>query len=201
MNYNLLSEQVQKHALGIFEAHSKEQLLYHNVSHTKGVVRKVLLIGDHYKLDERDLFVVETAAWFHDLGYYFNDGTHHEEKGANMVSKFLNKAHLDEATIAAVKNCILATKMPQSPLTLLEQIVCDADLFHLGTEEFAMENTVVHKEVEQASNTTISNEDWCKNTIQLMKSHHYHTAFCTSLLNKKKQENLETLLAKGDIAE
>jgi predicted metal-dependent HD superfamily phosphohydrolase len=196
MNYHTLSDEVQKYALSFFEAHSKEQLLYHNVSHTKGVVSKALLIGNHYKLTEHDLFVVSTAAWFHDLGYYFNDGTHHEEKGVGMAAKFLEEAHLDKEIIAAVKNCILATKMPQNPRTLLEQIVCDADLFHLGTEEFMAENSVIHKEVEQASNTTISEENWYKSTIQLMMSHHYHTTFCASLLNKKKQENLEMLLVK-----
>ena len=30
----------------------------------------------------------------------------------------------------------MATKFPRDPKNLLEQIICDADTYHLGTEEF-----------------------------------------------------------------
>ena len=30
----------------------------------------------------------------------------------------------------------MATKLPQSPHSLIEQIICDADLFNLGTDMF-----------------------------------------------------------------
>ena len=41
-------------------------------------------IADHYQLNERDFFIVTTAAWFHDIGY-LNGAENHEEKGAEMA--------------------------------------------------------------------------------------------------------------------
>ena len=35
--------------------------------------------------------------------------------------------------IQRVSSCIQATRMPQSPLSQVEKIMCDADLYHLGT--------------------------------------------------------------------
>ncbi|MDZ7645927.1 MAG: hypothetical protein U5K54_01410 [Cytophagales bacterium] len=38
--------------------------------------------------------------------------------------------------IEAICNMILATRIPQSPLTKLEKVLCDADLDYLGRKDF-----------------------------------------------------------------
>lgn len=172
------------------------RLPYHNMLHTEKVVEAAKQIASHYQLNERDFLVVVTAAWFHDMGYYSGDTTGHEVKGAELAAAFLKEQNADDAIINEVKGCIMATQMPQQPVTLLEKIVCDADLFHLGTDEFPERNKLMRKECEIALHKEIDKKEWRAGTIKLLQSHHYHTDYCQLLLNEKKQANLERLLKK-----
>src|SRR5258705_1659813 len=147
MNYPELAKLVQDHVLSLFRSEKDKSFVYHNSAHTEGVVRAATQIANHYQLNERDFFIVTTAAWFHDTGY-FSDSKNHEAKGGEMATTFLRNNFIDEETVAAVVNCILATRIPQSPKNRLEEIVCDADLFHLGTDDFTENNKLMRKEAE-----------------------------------------------------
>jgi hypothetical protein len=103
--------------------------------------------------------------------------------------------------IEEVKGCILATVWPQNPTTFLQQIVCDADLFHLGTPEFGDWNKLVRKEAEQRLGKKIDKAEWRKSTIRLLESHTYQTDYCRDLLDKQKRKNLEKLKEKDQEAE
>ncbi|MCK6694191.1 MAG: DUF5706 domain-containing protein [Thermoanaerobaculia bacterium] len=195
MNYPVLLEQVAAYVRDYLQGHSSPALLYHNLLHTESVVAAAVQIAGHYPLNERDHFIVMTSAWFHDVGYP-EDPHNHESAGAERAGVFLAKAGLDGDTIAAVKQCIMATKMPQSAQTLPEQIVCDADLFNLGTGEFIERGKRLRKEYETLHNISISKEDWRKKTVRLLENHRYYTGYCQNILEKKKQENLENLRRK-----
>lgn len=175
---------------------SPPQLPYHNMLHTEKVVEAAKQIASHYQLNERDFLVVVTAAWFHDMGYYSGVTNGHEAKGAELAAVFLKEQHADDTLINDVKGCIMATQMPQRPETLLEKIVCDADLFHLGTDEFPERNKLMRKECEIALHKEIDKKEWRAGTIKLLQSHHFQTDYCRLLLNEKKQENLDRLLKK-----
>ncbi|MEO7768419.1 MAG: phosphohydrolase, partial [Ferruginibacter sp.] len=129
MNYHALAEQVKQYSLAFFDAPENQYLPYHNLAHTEAVVKAAIQIGNHYQLVDPDFFIILTAAWFHDMGYFSEDPSHHEKKGAEKAAVFLNDAGVDEPTISKVQACIIATKLPQSPVNLLEQIICDSDLF------------------------------------------------------------------------
>src|SRR5690606_14817504 len=126
-----------------------------------------------YQLSDHDYFVVVAASWFHDMGYLF-DCNPHEERGAQMAIDFLGERGVDQETIEQVRGCILATKMPQRPSGLLQEIVCDADLFHLGSDSFKEKNKLMRKEAEGFCNKTLHKDDWRIKTISLFKAHHYH---------------------------
>lgn len=195
MNYSELSKRVQDKAQSIFQSQKDKTFVYHNLAHTESVVKAASEIANHYQLNERDFFIVTTAAWFHDAGYFF-DYSSHERKGADMVATFLRINNVEEEIVQAVANCILATRMPQSPKTRLEEIVCDADLFHLGTDLFTENNKLMRKEVETKKGIAISKDEWRKGTIRLLESHHYFTDYCQLLLNDKKKQTLDKLKSK-----
>ena len=196
MDYNNIQEQVKHYVRSFFDSHADEGLLYHNRTHTEKVVEAAIAIGQHYQLDEKDFFIVNVAAWFHDLGYYKGGSTGHEEKGAEMAESFLTGTGVDVAVIEAVRDCILATRLPQKPTNLLEEIVCDADLFHLGSDEFAERNKLLRKEIEALHHKKISKDQWRKDSIRFLESHHYHTDYCQLLLNEQQQANLDKLKAR-----
>lgn len=197
MDYNLVLKNVSSYITGYVQTQSQKiNLPYHNMQHTESVVQAAKQIGSHYQLNEHDFFVVTVAAWFHDMGYYSGDSANHEAKGAEIAATFLTGEGAGEQTIAEVKGCIMATQMPQRPVTLLEKIVCDADLFHLGTDDFPDRNKLMRKECELALHTEIDKKAWRANTVKLFENHHYHTDYCQLLLNEKKRENLDRLLKK-----
>lgn len=192
MDYREVLDQLKNHVVNLFYLHKDERFIYHNLVHTEQVVENVVKIANHYQLSDADFFIVVSASWFHDMGYLF-DCAAHESKGADLAVQFLKAQGVAEETVEQVKGCIMATKMPQRPVGLLQQIVCDADLFHLGSDRFRDRNRLMRKEAEAFCNRVIDKADWRAKTIALFKAHHYHTDFCQQLLNTKKAENLAEL--------
>jgi predicted metal-dependent HD superfamily phosphohydrolase len=196
MHNQELSKKVQDHLQSLFYSQKDKTFIYHNLSHTQSVVKAATQIANHYQLNEKDFFIVTTAAWFHDAGY-FADSKNHEKKGAEMAATFLRNNSVDEETIRVIGNCILATRIPQKPNTKLEEIVCDADLFHLGTDDFPENNKLMRKEAEAKKGMAISKDEWRKGTIRLFEMHHYFTDYCQLLLNDKKKETLGKMKSKA----
>lgn len=201
MNYDQFLEEVKHNVIPIFKTKENQKFTYHNLSHTESVVSNGLQIGNHYKLGEKDLFIIAAAAWFHDIGYYTGEPTGHEARGAEQAANFLKEKGADEDTTEAVRQCILATRMPQSPKNLSEQIICDADLYHFGTDDFARRNKLMRKEAEWRLEKKIPKNEWRKSTILFMEAHQFHTDYCRSLLQEKKDENLKKLKQKMGVEE
>ena len=160
------------------------------------VVDAARQIGQHYQLNDADFFTVVVAAWFHDLGYFTGEPAGHEERGAKMAQSYLEGTGVERAVIEAVCRCIIATKLPQRAVVLTEQIVCDADLYHLGTNDFGDRNKLMRKEAEALQDKKISKDEWRKTTIRFLESHQYYTDYCRLLLNEQQQENLNKLKEK-----
>lgn len=200
MNYREILDQLRSHVANVFHAKNDVRLIYHNLNHTEQVVENAVKIANHYQLSDEDFFIVIAASWFHDLGYFF-DCQQHEASGAGLATEFLKEKGVSAEVIDKVINCILATKMPQSPEGLLEQIVCDADLYHLGSNSFKERNKLMRKEAEAFCDRTLDKDEWRLKTITLFKAHHYHTAYCQNLLNAKKAENLAELEHKAVAAQ
>lgn len=196
MNYNHRLDKVKHHVHHFFGTKALAQLSYHNLTHTESVVANAVKIANHYRLEDKETFIVVTAAWFHDTGYSTGEAAGHEKRGAAMAAEFLRSEEVDEDVIAEVEGCILATVWPQSPTNFLQQIVCDADLFHLGTPEFSDWNKLVRKEAEQRLGRKIDKTEWRKSTIKLLENHEYQTDYCRDLLDKQKKKNLEKLKQK-----
>lgn len=190
-DYRQLSELVENYVQILFKRHHHPELLYHNISHTSQVVSAATQIANHYELGDRDVFIVIAAAWFHDVGY-LKEANGHEAISAGKAIDFLTSLQVDHSIIEAVSSCILATTMPQHPNSLCEQILCDADLYNLGTDFFWDDNTALHKEYK-ALYQDISEEEWQAKTLKMMQTHQYFTHYCQQQLTTGKGENIMRL--------
>ena len=197
MDFHIQLEQVKQYVLGYFKTHTQKKLVYHDLGHTEDVVAASTQISNHYQLNDTDFFIVLTAAWFHDTGY-FVDLNQHEQHSAHLAEEYLRSIQIDADVIEQVKKCILATIMPQNPTNLLERILCDADLFHLGSIGFLEKSKMMHKEVEKLHGVEISKHDWRQKTLRLMEQHHYHTDYCRLLLDAEKEKNRLLLIKKEE---
>jgi len=199
MNYAELIDEAGVYVSQYMTTHRNDNLVYHDLEHTRSVVGSAIQIANHYQLSDEDFFVVVIAAWFHDAGYYNGPVAQHEQRGASMAEGFLTGKGVKPEIALAVTGCILATVMPQRPSGLLQSIVCDADLYHLGTDQFSERNKLMRKEIELVHHKKISKDDWRQGTVNLLEQHHYHTDYCRLLLADKKQENLDRLKQKLSI--
>jgi HD superfamily phosphodiesterase len=195
MNYSRLLSKIKAHVLKHYKKSTATKNSYHNQQHTEDVVAAAVQIANHYELDEHDTFIVAASAWFHDIGYLKNQEDH-EQEGASQAEDFLRGNKLDEVAIELIKSCIIATKMPQTAVTLPEQILCDADLFHLGTKDFFKKDKLMHKESDRLNKQETSKLEWRKSSIVFLESHNYFTDYCQMLLNDQQNKNLEQLREK-----
>ncbi|CAN5412670.1 hypothetical protein BH10BAC2_BH10BAC2_42250 [soil metagenome] len=196
MNYHSLLQKVEDHVTLFFTEHADGRLLYHNLTHTKDVAGATKKMAVHYELDEPSWFIVCAAAWFHDTGYPLVNKESHELKSAELAEIFLKSTGAAEAAITEIKKCILATKMPQHPVTLFEKILCDADLFYFGTDAFSEKSKLLRKETEALKNIKIDAGEWRADNIKILEAHTFHTDYCRSMLDKGKAELIEQLKNK-----
>lgn len=200
MSQNDIYKKIEGHVTGLFEKANADHTTYHTLEHTQKVVARTKEIAAHYNLTEKEMLIVYTAAWFHDTGYLYTNAAEHEEKSAAIMRSFMKDVVDDEEIITAAEACIMATKPPQNPKTLLEEIVCDADTYHLGTKDFKETNRRVKKEFE-ANCGSIDKLQWMRGVVRFMENHQYYTAYCRNLLGARKNENLIKLKSKLEAKE
>jgi predicted metal-dependent HD superfamily phosphohydrolase len=193
IKYEVLLKKVEDHVTIFYKEQTDINLFYHNYAHTLEVINNTKLIANHYQLDDRMYFNVCAAACFHDTGYHLKNNKNHEQKSVDLAQAFLKTIGIEQADIEVISNCIMATKMPQMPKTLAEEIICDADLFNLGTNSFKETNKLLKREEEAFENKMLDGFAWRASSIRLLENHTYHTDYCRLLLNKNKEENLKLL--------
>ena len=185
----------------IFTRQVKPELVFHNLEHTEDVVEACSYMADYYKLEDADRLVLLLSAWFHDTGYASGEAVGHEERSIYTAKEFLEQQpEVDEDMLLKISSNIRATKMPQSPLTQLEKILCDADLYHLAADDYKARNQLLRQEQVYLLNTKISKKDWRRNNITFLETHKYFTEYGEQRLEPKKQRNLMALnkLSKGE---
>jgi len=195
MNYQKKLKDIKKQVSGYYEKDPHEELLFHNISHTKQVVAASKIISGATELGAEDEFVLLAAAWFHDTGYLTEKGNH-EERGSEFAAQYLLEIGIPPEVIAKVKSTILATRMGCEPENETEQILKDADLFHLGAIDYANRNKLLKKEYELQNGTLVPKLEWLENEAAFFKKHQFYTTYCQSQLNAQKNRNLEVINEK-----
>jgi predicted metal-dependent HD superfamily phosphohydrolase len=195
MDYHKTDKRIEEYVTGLFEQMHSPSLVFHNLDHTKMVVKRTQEIAGHYNVTEKEMLILYAAAWFHDTGHLFTEPQRHEEMSCDIMRKFLKDYVEDETIIDEIAGCIMATKLPRNPKNLLQQIICDADTYHLGTKDFKETNKKNYEELKLRTGN-VDPVKFKEDTIKLLKSHFYYTNYCKELLNEKKNKNLKKLEKK-----
>jgi len=187
-----LIEECKKYVEALFKATDKEMLSYHNWKHTMNVFNAVNLIaGNTEGVTEQNLEYLQLAAIFHDVGY-LESAEEHEIRSAAIAEKHLQSLGYEASSLAEVKRLILATKLGNRPKDILEEIMVDADLSHLGREDY-IDTTYrfLLKEMSEQMNKKMTEKDWAKSCVSFIKAHRFLTEFARKAYRKTKLENLE----------
>ena len=163
-------------------------LTYHNLWHTRDEVAPTALrLAGELGVNGRALQLVELGAVYHDIGFVATTDEH-EQAGAEIAGKVLPRFGLSPAEVAAVQSMIMATKLPQSPRNLLEEIVADADLDSLGRVDFAPRSLALRAELA-ARGMPSGDREWYARQLQFLDAHHYFTSAAQSLRGEGERRN------------
>ena len=195
MENNKVYKKIEEYVTGLFEQMHAPSLVFHSLEHTQNVVKHTQEISGHYQVSENDMLILYTAAWFHDTGHLFTAPAKHEEMSCEIMKKFMKDYIDDEKTIEAIEGCIMSTKMPRNPQNLLQEIICDADTYHLGTKDFKKNNKKAFEESKLRFNE-VDPIKFNESTIKMFETHAFYTSYCKDLLDKRKKKNLKKLKKK-----
>jgi uncharacterized protein len=168
------------------------QLTYHSLDHTQHeVVPAAESLASREGLKGEDFRLLITAAFFHDVGFIVQyDG--HEGASVRIASDILPTFSFQPVKVDIVCKAIMATRLPQSPANLLEEILVDADLDVLGRENFFPRSKDLQRELN-ALGRGMDDEQWYTTQVKFLKGHTYWTASARELLNAQKQRNIAHL--------
>ena len=188
MGFDKAKETIVHH----LEQNLPTDLFYHGIHHTFDVFDAVLVIAQNEKIESADdLTLLKTAALFHDSGFTI-DASKHEECGCDLARDILPACDYTDSQIDQICGMIMATKIPQQPLNLLEGIICDADLDYLGRDDFFKIGDTLYQELKAYSKIQDVLQ-WNQLQISFLSNHRYHTVFSRENREIKKQDNLKAV--------
>lgn len=190
-------DKIRKHVLLKLEDNLPPHLTYHSVGHTNDVLKQAVVIAEEEGITSRsEILLLQVGALYHDAGFVavYNG---HEEKGCEIATEELAQFGLGTDDISTICSLIMATKMPQSPQTILEKIICDADLDYLGRGDYYMTSENLYHEALHEGLVRDEHE-WTLQQVSFLEKHRYFTG--TSRLKREplKQQHLEELKKKVD---
>ncbi len=187
-------DRAKEYALGRLAGDLPPGMAYHDLHHTRDqVLPAVEMLCRDLKISEEQQLLITTAALFHDMGF-IRQYTENEQIGADMAASVLPDFGYGPAEINAVQKIILATRMPQQPASLAEQILCDADLVSLGQDIFFETSLMLRRET-----TTFLKPVplllWFEEQSAFLSGHTYFTTAACKRFNAGKENNLAQLQA------
>ncbi len=170
------------------------EYVFHDISHTLEVVTSAHEICQGYDLNEREVEILLIAAWFHDTGYSNGGPDGHEARSCELARQFLSKFDFTKEELDLLCGCIMATKMPQTTNSLLEEIMADSDMSHLGRKSYWDRCGRLRQELMMVNTIIMSEQEWIDFEIDFMTNHRFHTDFASELYDKRKHKHIRQLI-------
>jgi len=169
-----------------------DSLYYHGLHHTLDVTQAASALAEEEGISKHeDLILLKTASLYHDCGFlYVYQG--HEAESCRIAAEVLPDFGYNSEQIAEIVGMIMATKLPQSPQTHLEQIICDADLDYLGREDYWPVAETLFQELKKRE-LIRDPAAWIETQIRFLEAHQYWTASARKKREAVKQQHIEHL--------
>lgn len=171
------------------------KLDYHNSLHGFSVWAAARELSRKSSLSYGDRLALEAGALLHDK-YHDNLVAarglgENEDKTARFATKYMYLVGFDLVTRQKTAKVIRATKMPQKPKDHLEELMCDADLYSLGSNQYMTWQDRLRREWGKEENL-----DWWKLQYNFLTNHRYHSEEARELWGEQKKRNIEKVMDK-----
>ena len=194
LDRNFNYKKAEQHIVKLLKIKLPEGLHYHGLHHTFDVCDAAQRIAKAEGVSGEDLFLLLTAALIHDAGFtvtYIN----HEDKSVELAKEILPQYGYNDAQLKVIEGIVEATKLPMNAKTLLERIMCDADLDYLGREDFYPISEGLKKEFI-AQGIVANDKEFDAVQIKFLNAHKYFTTTAKNTRNSEKQKRLEEIMER-----
>ena len=187
-----LIQKAMDYVTGLMAERLPATMTFHNMQHTLDVSDAVQLICTEEKLTPVECLVVQMAAVFHDSGYLFTYSGH-EEASMGIAGTYLLQESWTAGMIDEVVSCIAATKMPQNPKNRIQEVICDADMYHFTRKDYPEYAARLKTEWGHHLNKHADDLEWDKSNLAVLCSHRYFTKYAQTFWQPLKQQNIQLL--------
>ncbi len=181
-----------------YNTHYNEQYCFHNYNRTISIVRACDALANDADAGGQESKLAHLASWFLEIGYnadYLNP----QEKSAKLATDYFRSKGLDEEKIVTIQEAILLTKVPQQPISLISQLVCDASAYHFADKSVQTLIDDLRKESKSVLKLEYSNEAWINENIKFFNAHAYFTSAAKKMFQKAKDKNLLVFQSKVEM--
>jgi uncharacterized protein len=186
-------EQARAYALQRLERELPTALTYHSLAHTRDdVAPATLQLAAIAGVSGEQCMLLHTAAYYHDIGFVIQRADH-EAIGALIAAEILPSFGYSPEQVEIIHGMIMATKLPQSPRTVLEQLMADADLDALGRADFITRNQALRDELA-AYGAHWDDLGWCREQLYFLEAHHYWTDAARQVRGEQTRRNVELIV-------
>lgn len=176
----------------LFKDRLSSAYTYHNLNHTIQVVDNIKILAKEENINPEDTENLLLAGWFHDLGY-ITDCDNHEAEGKKDIENFLKKHDFQEDRIAKIGQLILATEKYYVPKTHLEEIIKDADMAHLASDNYFKISEDLRNEIKEVHKKKFSKLKWAEMNLEFFAKHQFYTKFAKENWQPEKDKIIEKI--------
>ena len=175
--------------------HFSEQYSFHNYNRTVNIVRNCDALGVRMNLDKQNLKILHLTGWFLELGYS-RDFNNYQEHSVQLAREYFKTLGPEDDILEQMEEAILSTRVPQQPVSVIAQIICDAGMYHLASKDTVANAEVLRAEYAAIVQKEFTDEEWINENIKMISDHFYFTAAAKELFQKRKDKNLSVFKKK-----
>ena len=166
------------------------RLTYHGIHHTLDVLQAAEMLAEKEGVNSNDRTLLLTAAAYHDSGM-LRTYVGHEKASIEIARETLPAFGYSQHDLDIIDGLVMATELPQSAMSHIEKIICDADLDYLGRSDFFMIAHQLRYEWEAMEFKPTTLKEWYQLQLDFLGRHEYMTKTARDLRESKKQQNLK----------
>lgn len=170
-----------------------EDLVYHDVQHTLNVEKAAIRYARLEGISEQEMYLLRTAVLYHDSGFIL-EYRNNEDFAIQLAQNNLPQFGYSGEQIATISSIIEATKSTVKPVTLLEQIMRDADHDYLGRADYKVISSRLRTELEVMVGEVKNDVEWVEFQLHYLKNkHNYFTETAKNIRSIGKNARIQEL--------
>ena len=185
-------KKASEYVTGLLTNNLSSEYIYHNLSHTLQVVDNVDEIGRNSGITDDELEMLHISAWFHESGF-IRGYKGHERKSIEIADKFLNEYEYPPEKTEIIKKIISVTNLENKPVNILEKIIRDADILHMGKERFFEKSFSLKNEWETVGVKKFTDAEWIESNYSFLTRTVFFTDYAKSKYEEGRQKNIAYL--------